>query len=611
MKKYHRIVIFLVLTIFFLLALLLYARIFDETIYLTLFGDTELTLYQGDAYIEYGYIALNNDSENVKNRVLVKNNVNTSVIGEYEVVYQIKTKLKTYQMIRKVKVIEDDLKEINFSLKGSSIVNLSVGDEYHDPSFICIQKETGEDLKRYVAIENNINNQKAGTYEIIYRLRYNGKKKTLIRRVYVFKQTNSYKISTLALTNKPVSVEFTSNIYNFSHVVCPNDTIKYTNSFSYNFYDNGDYKFYVVDTLNNYTEYVIKINNIDRIAPTGKCSAILQDSLTNYEVMSNDSDIKFYWYNNEKKYISNESKYIAPLYQRDAKVLLEDLAGNKTLINCTIEKKYQKALSYLDDDEVMYSATSDTLQVKISFKDGYYLSHIWCIDPYIQTQKEMLSTDAKELLYPKKILEQALQNNNLYDKIIWSSNASGIVLKGTYYKDLAKKSPIYNLKEPSSLLVYKGKVIINDYEKYAANTYIYYINASNKLSFIVPLKNKSVMERKQVFDLALQEGINNTFAFNDVLVNNSEVMKVSNDYYALRNGFCQLDENNFLSVVSDTRRWNKDDFALFMKNLGCKVAVNFDGGGSNALFVKGRNESITTLTGGKRAMSSIIYFSEI
>ena len=76
--------------------------------------------------------------------------------------------------------------------------------------------------------------EKEGEYEIIYRLRYNGKEKKLVRKVYVFKQTNSYKISTLMPTNKPVSVEFKSNIYNFSHVICPNATVKYSNSFTYN-----------------------------------------------------------------------------------------------------------------------------------------------------------------------------------------------------------------------------------------------------------------------------------------------------------------------------------------------------------------------------------------
>ena len=117
---------------------------------------------------------------------------------------------------------------------------------------------------------------------------------------------------------------------------------------------------------------------------------------------------------------------------------------------------------------------------------------------------------------------------------------------------------------------------------------------------------------KLIFKNALDEGINNTFAFNAVLVKDRIAQKVTNDYYAFRNGFCQLDENNFLSVVSDTRRWNKDEFAEFMASLGCVTAVNFDGGGSKALFYKDSNSSqFETLTGNERALSSIIYLTEL
>ena len=100
--------------------------------------------------------------------------------------------------------------------------------------------------------------------------------------------------------------------------------------------------------------------------------------------------------------------------------------------------------------------------------------------------------------------------------------------------------------------------------------------------------------------------------FNPVLVIDGKVQKVSADYYALRNGFFQIVENNFRSIVSDTKKWHKQDFANFMGTLGCKTAVNFDGGGSVALFYKEKNSSNTkTLTGNGRALSSVLYFTEL
>lgn len=612
MKRHKRIIILLIFIILIVFSILIYAKYFDEKIVFTLFGDDEITLYQGSNYIEYGFIAFNDDGNNVKDRVKIETNLDTSKVGEYEIEYSIKTALKKYRSKRIVNIIEDTLSEIDFSLKGFSIVNLNVGEKYNDPKFNCIHKTTKEDLSRYVITENSINNLKEGEYEIIYRLRYNGKEKRLIRKVYVFSQKNSYSISTLSMTNKPVSINFKSNIHNFSHVVCPNETIKKTNNFTYNFYENGKYAFYVYDTLNNYEEYVIIINNIDKIAPKGTCIAELSNGKTKYSVKSDDNDIANYLYNNEKRFVSKNSDYIAPIYHRNASVMLVDLAGNKSLINCEISRTYMKPLEYLDDSQIKYSSKSDTLQINIMEKDGYFLTHIWSKDPYLQAKKQMISFDSKKLVLPKKIVEQAIEKNKLYDKIVWSSNASGIVLKNVYYSGVVNTNSFYNLKEPSSLLVYNGDIIINDYEEYAAHTFIYYINASNELSYIPVANKKTPAERKILFDEALGKGIYNTFAFNAILVKDGIAQKVNNDYYALRNGFCQLDENNFLSVVSDTRRWNKPDFAKFMADLGCVTAVNFDGGGSCSLFYKDHNESsIRTLTGNVRANSSVIYFTEL
>ena len=49
------------------------------------------------------------------------------------------------------------------------------------------------------------------------------------------------------------------------------------------------------------------------------------------------------------------------------------------------------------------------------YKDGYYLTHIWAYDPYLQMKKEMLNENSKSLQLPKKILEQAVSKYNLQD----------------------------------------------------------------------------------------------------------------------------------------------------------------------------------------------------
>lgn len=611
MHKYQKYIFILSFFIIVISVVLIYVKFFESKIVFTLFGDEEVVIYEGNEYKELGYIAISEDGDNVSNKVKVKSNLNVNKVGTYKIKYSVRSLFKVYKKIRTIKVLQDNLKEVNFTLNGSSMVNIKLGSNYSDPKFSCYLKSNKQNLDRYVKITSNLNNKKEGVYEIKYTLTYNGKTKELSRKVYVYKETISYTLSTTALTNKPVTIKFRSNIHNFAYVILPNDNVIYKNEFSYNFYENNKYTFFVFDSLNNYETYTVNIDNIDKTPPSGTCKIVMKNGTTDYTVTSRDEDISKYVYNNEEKYTSTQNTYKVSTYLRNDMVLLVDKAGNKTKIKCDVTKSYEKVIKPSSKDNVVYSSTSDSLVVNIVKKDGYYLSRIWMKDPYLQVKKEMLSSNAKKLVLPKNILEQAINKYNLKSKIVLGGNASGPVMKGSHYSYVAERASYYNLKEPSALLVYNGNIIINDYKTYAGNTTIYYINGKNQLSYIPIMENNSPIERKIAFENAISSGIYNTFAFNPMLVINGKVQSVSNDYYALRNGFCQINENNFIWVVSDTKKWNKPDFATFMGSLGCVNAANFDGGGSVALFYKEKFGNIKTLTGNGRSLSSVIYFTEL
>ena len=611
MHKYQKYIFILSFFIIVISIVLIYVKFFESKIVFTLFGDEEVVIYEGNEYKELGYIAISEDGDNVSNKVKVKSNLNVNKVGTYKIKYSVRSLFKVYKKTRTIKVLQDNLKEVNFTLNGSSMVNIKLGSNYSDPKFSCYLKSNKQNLDRYVKITSNLNNKKEGVYEIKYTLTYNGKTKELSRKVYVYKETISYTLSTTALTNKPVTIKFRSNIHNFAYVILPNDNVIYKNEFSYNFYENNKYTFFVFDSLNNYETYTVNIDNIDKTPPSGTCKIVMKNGTTDYTVTSRDEDISKYVYNNEEKYTSTKNTYKVSTYLRNDMVLLVDKAGNKTKVKCDVTKSYEKVIKQSSKDNVVYSSTSDSLVVNIIEKDGYYLSRIWMKDPYLQVKKEMLSLNAKKLVLPKNILKQAINKYNLKSKIVLGGNASGPVMKGSHYSYVAERASYYNLKEPSALLVYNGNIIINDYKTYAGNTTIYYINGKNQLSYIPVMENNSPIERKIAFENAISSGIYNTFAFNPMLVINGKVQNVSNDYYALRNGFCQINENNFIWVVSDTKKWNKPDFAKFMGSLGCVNAANFDGGGSVALFYKEKFGNIKTLTGNGRSLSSVIYFTEL
>ena len=227
-------------------------------------------------------------------------------------------------------------------------------------------------------------------------------------------------------------------------------------------------------------------------------------------------------------------------------------------------------------------------------------------------RKELVS--GTNLKRPKVILEQAVSKYNLKDKIVLGSNASSPVKVGSYYNELARKNSFYNLKEPSALLIYNGQILNNDPEETLTGPTLYYLDSSNQLNYVSGLKSKTVEQRKTIFQNIIDSGAYNTFAFRPALVENYKALsaKVDGDYNALRQGFCQIDSNNFILVTSDTKRWYLPDFAKFMQSIGCKTAINFDGGGSTATFYKPAGaDTIKTLAGNDRSLSSVMYFTEL
>ena len=72
---------------------------------------------------------------------------------------------------------------------------------------------------------------------------------------------------------------------------------------------------------------------------------------------------------------------------------------------------------------------------------------------------------------------------------------------------------------------------------------------------------------------------------------------------------CQINDNNFALFTSSNSARNTG-IEVFL-NLGCKTAVNLDGGGSVALLFKSStSSSFETIVGNGRSLPEAGYFSE-
>ena len=115
MNKISKIIILiLIIAIVVVTSFILYLKIMQEQIYFVLNGNEEINLYEGDIYKELGFIAKDKDNNNLNNRVTIKSDLNTKIVGNYIITYSIETKLKTHTLTRKVKTADVILDTFSF-----------------------------------------------------------------------------------------------------------------------------------------------------------------------------------------------------------------------------------------------------------------------------------------------------------------------------------------------------------------------------------------------------------------------------------------------------------------------------------------------------------------
>ena len=585
----------------------------EDKIVFKLIGESDVKINLGDTYEELGVIALLNDNTDISSNVEIKNTIDYSKTGKYEIIYTLTYKNIKKELKRIVIVEGINENDVNIKLNGNEIIYLNINEEYDELNASATYKN--EDISSEIEIENYIDITKSGEYEIKYKIEHQGIEKEVIRKVIVF---DIDKLFSVDKENMVITITLNDN---FSYVRLPSGVVNQNEVISYKVPGNGNYEFTIF--TKDYKEYkkVVSIEAsveqptapiTDTTAPSGTCEAILKDGKTTVTVKSN-SNISKYNYNGVE---SNSSIYNVDKYLRESNVILTGKNGKTTRIDCKVTMEVLPVNK--PSGTIKYKVESDSLKIYIVEKNGFYLSYIWARDAVNQLKKQYTTSSSKK---PADILAIAIKNNNLKNKIMIGFNASPPV-NSKYWSDLTKY-PEYNLREPVSLMIYNGKVLVNDYEKYTVNRQIYYVDGSNQLKYTMTLKNNTVEERKQIFDDIISAGTQNTFSFNSSLVKDGKALDLTQfsdaaklAEKARRQALCQVDSNNFILATSINGKSagsiKRQTLANNLAAIGCKTAVNLDGGGSSATFIKkSGTESLTNVTGGGRELTSVLYFTEL
>ena len=258
------------------------------------------------------------------------------------------------------------------TLNGDNNVVIKVGGSYSEPGYVAIDSDDGI-ITNKVIRNGTVNSNVVGEYEITYKVTNSKGLTTTKKRVVsvIDKDLDLYAQVTLSpeLETKD-RVIITLNIIgdSYSYVLTPNKNIYKDRIVEYEVRENDTYPFRIYDNKGNYTEKKVKVENIDRVPPTGSCTAISQGGWVTYNVSAHDaSGIKGYSYYAGTSYTEymNNTTFKYYMDYKMANVIIQDIAGNITKISCTTQKISTITSASIPTSQTIYVGEKYTIPVTI------------------------------------------------------------------------------------------------------------------------------------------------------------------------------------------------------------------------------------------------------
>lgn len=133
-----------------------------------LLGSTEIILEYGEKYVEDGYVAIKNyTEENLYLDVSVKGKVDSRTAGIYVLIYELE--YYSYKMELERTVIVKDYNNFDFELKNGDKVRVFLGEDYTDDGVLVAYDNLDRiDYNDKLTITSNVNMDIPGTYNVIY-----------------------------------------------------------------------------------------------------------------------------------------------------------------------------------------------------------------------------------------------------------------------------------------------------------------------------------------------------------------------------------------------------------------------------------------------------------
>lgn len=160
-----------------------------------LIGDTNVVVCPNKKYEELGYKAIDNLDGDITSKVEITEN-------DGVIVYKVEDNSKNSSIVER-KIEYKDVNKPSITLKGNSTIYLIKGNKYKEPGYSSFDNCEG-DITKNVIVNNKVNINKTGTYNVEYSITDNsGNKNSVNRKVIVVNKSvdnTVFKGSTIYLT---------------------------------------------------------------------------------------------------------------------------------------------------------------------------------------------------------------------------------------------------------------------------------------------------------------------------------------------------------------------------------------------------------------------------
>ena len=384
----------LFLTIAFLVVIIVLSILFgkndNNTYTLEVIGDANVTIYKGSDYNDPGAMAYDEDDNDVSDKISVNSNLDVNNVGTYEIIYT----FHDVYVKRIVKVVEksnvfdvtdnqvgdnsndnssedsdvEEIAETTITLKGVETAYIDIGGTYNEEGYTAYDTIDGY-ISKNVVVTHNVDNTKAGTYQVVYTVKNSAGITTSVKRnIVVMSVDLKLSLSNSNYTNENVGINVVVSDDYFDYLVLPNGQTVGEKSYNYMVSENGTYKFILYNKYGVVKEKSITVSNIDKTAPTACCSAKYSNGKTTITVTGKDNvGIKSYVLNG-KTYSGN--KITVDSLSTTNNVVVYDKAGNSVSTSCNITSSIY--VDSISKDGVIITVKAKPVNTDVA---GYYFSY--------------------------------------------------------------------------------------------------------------------------------------------------------------------------------------------------------------------------------------------